>query len=79
MDEAISHSPEKEQGELLTIVGDTEVGEPYIFRKGIYFSFFYFLCYVKDIYTYMLEDKVSEERDPDLNEEEDIILDAIRE
>ena len=26
MDEAISHSPEKEQGELLTIVGDPEVG-----------------------------------------------------
>ena len=25
MDEAISHSPEKEQGELLTIVGDNEV------------------------------------------------------
>ena len=26
MDEAISHSPEKEQGELLTIVEDPEVG-----------------------------------------------------
>ena len=26
MDEAISHSPKKEQGELLTIVGDTEAG-----------------------------------------------------
>ena len=27
----------------------------------------------------MLEDQVTEERDPDLNEEEDIILDEIRE
>ena len=26
MDEPLSHSPEKEQGELLTIVGDPEVG-----------------------------------------------------
>ena len=26
MDEAISHSPEKEQDEFLTIVGDPEVG-----------------------------------------------------
>ena len=32
-----------------------------------------------DIYTYILEDQVSEERDPDLNEEEDIILDEMME
>ena len=28
MDETISHSTEKQQGDLLTIVGDNEVGEP---------------------------------------------------
>ena len=38
MDEAISHSPPKQKkGELLTIIGDTEVGEPYIFGKGCVF------------------------------------------
>ena len=31
-----------------------------------------------DISTYMLEDQVSEERDPYLNEEENITLDKIR-
>ena len=36
-------------------------------------------CYGTDRSTYMLEDQVTEERDPDLNEEEDIILDEIRE
>ena len=44
----------------------------------MYFSVFYFLCYVTDISTDMLEDHVAEERYPDLNEEEDIRLDAIR-
>ena len=34
---------------------------------------FYCLCYAKEISTDMLEEQVSEERDPDLNEEEDII------
>ena len=62
MDEAISHSPEKEQGELLTIVGDTEVGEPCMSVKGMYLSLFYCLCYEMDIFTYMSEDQVSEER-----------------
>ena len=45
----------------------------------MYFSVFYCLCYDKDISTDMTEDQVAEERDPDLNEEEDIRLDAIRE
>ena len=45
----------------------------------MYLSVFYCLCYVKDISTYMPEDQVLEERDPDLNNEEDIRLDAIRE
>ena len=45
----------------------------------MYLSVFYFLCYVTDVYTDMSEDQVVEERYPDLNEEEDIILDSIRE
>ena len=50
-----------------------------MFGKGIYFSVFYFLCYVMDISTDMSEDQVAKERDPDLNKEEDIILYEIRE
>ena len=49
-----------------------------MFGKGMYLSVFYRLCYVTYISTDMLEDQVAEERDPDLNEEEDIRLDAIR-
>ena len=79
MDEATSHSPEKEQGELMNIVGDTEVGEPCMFGKDMHLSVFYCLCCVKDISTYMSEDQVVEERYLELNEEEDIRLDAIRE
>ena len=50
-----------------------------MFVKGIYLSMFYCLCYFKDISTDMLEDQVAEQRYKDLNEEEDIIFDAIRE
>ena len=50
-----------------------------MFGKGMYLSVLYCLCYVKYISTYMSEDQVAEERDPDLNEYEDIRLDAIRE
>ena len=78
MDEAISHSPKKEQGGLLTIIGDTEVGEPCTFGKDVYLSVFYCLCYDMDIYIDMSKNQVAEERDPDFNEEEDIIFDAIR-
>ena len=46
---------------------DTEVEEPCIFKIGMYFYGFYFLCYVKEISTDMLEEQVSEERDPGLN------------
>ena len=46
--------------------------------KGMYFYLFYYLFNLNDIATDMSEDQVAEERDPDLNEEEDIILDAIR-
>ena len=49
-----------------------------MFGKGVYLSVFYCLCCAKDRYTDMLEDQVAEERYPDLNEEEDIRLDAIR-
>ena len=51
------------------------MSEIVIYVDMLYFCF----CYVKDISTDMSEDQVSEERDPDLNEDEDIILDAIRE
>ena len=50
-----------------------------MFGRGIYFSVFYFLCYVKDMSMYMSEEKVLEEIDQDLNEEEDIIMDGTRE
>ena len=72
MDEPISHLPEKEEGELLTINRDPEVGEPCMFGKGMYLSVFYFLCYAKDISTDMSEYQVPEEIDLYLNEEEDI-------
>ena len=50
-----------------------------MFVKGMYLSEFYFLCYDTGISTDMLEDQVEEERDPGLNEKEDIRLDEIRE
>ena len=50
-----------------------------MFGKVMYFSVIYYLYYVKDIYTDMSEEQVAEERDPDLNEVEDIRLYAIRE
>ena len=48
-----------------------------MFGKGLYL-FLNVLCCVKYILTNMLEDQVAKERDPDLNEEEDIVLDEIR-
>ena len=36
--------------------------------------FFYWLCFVKDTLTDVLGDQKMEERDPDLNVEEDIML-----
>ena len=50
-----------------------------MFGKGMYLYVFYCLCFVKYISTDMSKDQVVEERDPKLNEEEDIRLDAIRE
>ena len=49
-----------------------------MFVNGMYLSVLYCLCYDTNIYTDMSEDQVTEERDPDLNEEEDIMLDEIR-
>ena len=56
MEKSISHLPEKEEGVLLTINGDPEVGEPCMFVKVIYLSVFYWLCYDTDISTDMSED-----------------------
>ena len=50
-----------------------------MFGKGVYLSVVYCFCYVNYISTDMLEDQVSKERYPDLNEEEYIILDSTRE
>ena len=47
--------------------------------KRYVFSVFYCLCYITDMSIDMYEDQVAEERDPDLNEEEGIRLDEIRE
>ena len=79
MEESISHLPKKEEDLLLTINGDFGVGEPCMLVKLVYLSVFYLLCYDTNISTDMSEDQVAEERDPDLNEKEDIRLDEIRE
>ena len=55
MDEPLSNSPKKEQGKLLIIDGNPEIGEPCMFVRGMYLSVFYFLCYVKDMSTDLLE------------------------
>ena len=64
---------------MLIIDGDTEVEEPCIFQRGVYLPVFYCSCYVMDISTDMLEEQVSEERDPDLIEEEYIRMEYSRE
>ena len=78
MDDPIPKLPEKEQGEFLTIDGYPDVKKPCIFEKGIYFYLFYCLCYVKDISTDMLEEQVSEDRYPELNEMENIRMEDIK-
>ena len=72
-------SPPKKQYELLNIDGDPDVEETCMLERGVYFSVFYCLCYVKEISTDMLEKMVSEEIYPDLNEEEDIRMEDSRE
>ena len=78
MCEPLSHSTEKEKGELLTFVGDPEIGETFMFGKGVYLLVFNFLCCEIGISTDMSEYQVSEESYTDLNEEENIIMDEIR-
>ena len=79
MEESITLFPEKEEGVPLTINGDPVDGEPCMFVKGIYLSIFYCLCYDTNIYTYISEYQVAEERHLDLNEKEDIRFDETRE
>ena len=59
MDQVISHSPEKEQGELLTIVGDPEITEPCVFVKFMYLPMFYCLCYFREIPKILWEEQVT--------------------
>ena len=55
----------------MTVDGGPVVKEGYIFERDVYFYVFYCLCFVDDISTYMLEEQLSEERDPHVDEEED--------
>ena len=50
-----------------------------MFERGMYFSVFYCLCYFKEIPTDIMEEQVSDKRDPDLNEDEDIRMEVSRE
>ena len=50
-----------------------------MFVKGVYLSVFYCLCYVNNLTTDYSEEQVVEERDPDLDEMDDIRFDGIRE
>ena len=61
------HIPEKEEGELLTINGYPEVGEPCIFVKGYLFIYVLYFLNAKYRSTDTSEYQVAEERDPDLN------------
>ena len=49
-----------------------------MFGNGMYLYVFYCLCYEIYVSTDMSEDQVPEERDPDLNKEEDIRMNEIR-
>ena len=79
MDEPITNSPGKEQGELLIIDGNHEVGEPFMFVIDMYFYVFYCLFYVKKMSMNFSEEPVLEERYLDLNEEEYVRMDDTRE
>ena len=48
-----------------------------MFVKDMYLSLFYCLSYDTDISMDISEDQVAEERDPDLNEKEDIRFDKV--
>ena len=70
MDGPLSNSTKKQQGKLLIIDGNPEVGETCMFGRVIYLYVFYCLCYFKDTSTDMSQEQVSKQRYPDLNEEE---------
>ena len=63
----------------MTIDGDPVVEEGSMFERGMYLYVFYCLCFVNDISTDIFEEQLLEERDPDLDEEEDIIITVSRE
>ena len=50
-----------------------------MFGRSMYLSMFNCLCFVKEIYTDISEEQVQEERYPDLNKEEGIIMEDSRE
>ena len=50
-----------------------------MFGRGMNLYVFYCLCYVKNVSSDLSEEHVLEERDLDLNEEEGIIMDDMRE
>ena len=55
MDEPLSNSTEKEQGELLIIDWNTDFLEPCMFGRSMYLSVFCCCFYVKDISMDVLE------------------------
>ena len=71
VDETLSYLPKRGQGELLTIHGDNFCEVDNTFVKGVYFSIFYWLCFVEDISPNIAEEQVMEEKTPDLEWEED--------
>ena len=79
MEESITLFPEIENVKLLTINGDTPGGEPCMFVNGMYLFLFNCLWYHTNLTTEYSEEQVAEERDPDLDEMDDIRFDEIRE
>ena len=77
LEESITLFPEIENVEPLTINGDPPDGEPCMFVKGMYLSVFYCLYYDTNLTTDYSEEQVVEERDPDLDEMDDIRFDEI--
>ena len=62
----------------MIIDGNPEVEEPCMFERGTYLPMFYHFCYAEEISADVLEEKVSEDRYPELNEEEDTRVDDTR-
>ena len=64
---------------MLTIDSCTVVEEGPMFGRGMYLYNYIVCFFVNYISTYMLEEQFLEERDPYLDEEEDIIMEDSRE